>query len=69
MGFKLWVEAAADEVPGYVLHGEPYCGDSTLIEKTGLGAGADVVLGLVSKTQLAPGGEVFIDNYFTGLNL
>ena len=41
MGYKIWVEAAAEEVPGYVLHGEPYCGESTLIEKTGLGDGAD----------------------------
>ena len=26
-------------------------------------------MGLVDKTKLGPGGEVFIDNYFTGLNL
>jgi hypothetical protein len=68
-GFKVWVAAASVQVSGYVLHGEPYCGASTKIAKTGLGSGADVVLGLCEKCGLRPGAEVFIDNYFTGLPL
>ena len=68
-GYKFWVAAASVLVPGFVLHGEPYCGATTKLAKTGLGSGADVVLGLVDKIGLLPGGEVYIDNYFTGMPL
>ena len=45
-GFKLWCLASTD---GYLFHAEPCCGADTTLSDTGLGQGADVVLGLIEK--------------------
>ncbi|KAF0297800.1 PiggyBac transposable element-derived protein 3 [Amphibalanus amphitrite] len=65
-GFKLWCITTAD---GYLLHAEPYCGRATRLQETGLGQGADVVLGLVEACQVGPGHELFFDNLFTSVDL
>ena len=44
--FKLWCLASPDE---YLFHAEPYCGSNTKPKETGLGQGADIVLGLIEK--------------------
>lgn len=65
-GFKLWCITTAD---GYLLHAEPYCGRATMLKETGLGQGADVVLGLVEASEVGPGHELFFDNLFTSVDL
>ena len=65
-GFKFW---GLCNDGGYIRHVEPYCGESTLIEKTGLGQGPDVVLGLANKGNLPPGTDLYFDNLFTSIPL
>ena len=54
---------------GYLLHEEPYCGADTDLPDTGLGQGADVVLGLIEKCEVKAWSSVTIDNLFTSLPL
>ena len=63
-GFKLWCIISSK---GYLLHAEPYCGVDTDLPDTGLGQGADVVLGLIEKCKLKTG--FTFDNLFTSLPL
>ena len=65
-GFKLWCLASTD---GYLFHAEPYCGADTKLSDTGLGQGADVVLGLIEKCGLSSGSSVTFDNFFTSFPL
>ena len=48
---------------------EPYCGASTQLDKTTLGKGPDVVLGLAEKAGISPGGMLYFDNLFTSVPL
>lgn len=48
---------------------EPYCGSATDISDEGLGQGPNVVLGLVQKSGLGVGSQVFFDNLFTSFPL
>ena len=65
-GFKLWCITSSE---GYLLHAEPYCGVDTDLPDTGLGQGADVVLGLIEKCKVKVGSTVTFDNLFTSLPL
>ena len=65
-GFKLWCLTSTE---GYLLHAEPYCGSDTMLKDTGLGQGADVVLGLIEKCNLSSGCTLTFDNLFTSLPL
>ena len=65
-GYKLWCLC---DTAGYLYHCEPYCGQRTQLLSTGLGQGADVVLGLAEKCDLRPGHCLVFDNFFTGLPL
>ena len=47
--FKLWCITLSE---GYLLHAEPYCGVYIDLPDTGLGQGADVVLGLIEKCDV-----------------
>ena len=44
LGFKLCCITSSG---GYLRHAEPYCGVDTYFPDTGLGQGADIVLGLI----------------------
>ena len=52
-----------------MFHAEPYCGSDTKLKDTGLGQGADVVLGLIEKCNLSSGCTLTFDNLFTSLPL
>ena len=65
-GFKLCCMISFE---GYLLHAEPYCGVDTDLTDTGLGQGADVVLGLIEKCEVKAGSTVTFDNLFTSLLL
>ena len=65
-GFKLWCLASTD---GYLFHAEPYSGADTKLSSTGLGQGANVVLGLKEKYGLSSGSSVTFDNFFTSFSL
>ena len=65
-GFKLWYITSSER---YLLHGEPYCGVDTDLPGTGLGQGADFVLGLIEKCKIKAGSTVTFDNLFTSLPL
>ena len=65
-GFKLWGITSCE---GYLLHAELYCGVDTDLPDTGLGQGADVVLGLIEKCEVKSGSTVTFDNLFTSLLL
>jgi hypothetical protein len=65
-GIKVWSLCASE---GWMIHSEPYCGSSTRLEKTNLGQGPDVVLGLVDKGEVSAGSHVFFDNLFTSVPL
>ena len=65
-GFTLWCCTTSD---GMLLHAEPYCGTSTLLSKTNLEQGADVVLGLIEKCSVPAGCRLYFDNLFTSLPL
>ena len=65
-GFKLWCITSSE---GYLLHAEPYCGIDTDLPDTGLGQGADVVLGLIEKCEAKAGSNVTFENLFTSLPL
>ena len=65
-GFKLWSITSSE---GYFLHAEPFCGVDTDLPDTGLGQGADVVLGLIEKCKVKAGSNVTFDNLFTSLPL
>ena len=65
-GFKLWCLTSTE---GYLFHAEPYCGSDTKLKDTGLGQGADVVLGLIEKCNLSSGCTLTFDNLFTSLPL
>ena len=64
--FKLWCITSSEE---YLFHAEPYCGVDTDLPDTGLGQGADVVLGLMEKCEVKAGSTVTFDNLFTSLPL
>ena len=51
------------------MHTEPYSGASTNLPNTGLGQGADVVLGLIDKCEIPKGTHVVMDNLFTSIPL
>ena len=61
-GFKIW---CITTFVGYLLHAEPYCGVNTDLPDTGLGQGADVVLGLIEKCEVKAGSTVTFDNLLT----
>ena len=65
-GFKLWCITSSE---GYFLHAEPYCGVDTDLLDTGLGQGANSVLGLIEKCKVKAGSTVTFDNMFTLLPL
>ena len=65
-GFKLWCFTSTE---GYLFPAEPYCGSDTKLKDTGLGQGADVVLGLIEKCNLSSGCTLTFDNLFTSLPL
>ena len=65
-GFKLWCITSSE---GYLLHAETYCGVGTDLPDTGLGQGANVVLGLFEKCQVKAGSTVTFHNMFTSLPL
>ena len=65
-GFKLWCITSSER---YILHAEPYCGADTDFPDTGLGQGADVVLGLIEKCEVKAGSTATFDNLFTSLSL
>ena len=65
-GFKLW---CLTSTKGYLFHAEPYCGSDTKLKDTGLGQGADVVLGQIEKCNLSSGCTLTFDNLFTSLPL
>ena len=65
-GFKLWCITSSE---GYLLHAESYCGVDTDLPDTGLGQGADVVLGLIEKCEVKAGSTVTFDNLLTSLPL
>ena len=52
-----------------MFHAEPYCGSDTKLKDTGLGQGADVMLGLIEKCNLSSGCTLTFDNLFTSLPL
>ena len=54
-GFKFWCIISCEK---YRLHAEPYCGVDTDLQDTGLGQGADVVLGLIEKCEVKAGSTV-----------
>ena len=58
-GYKLWCCCTTS---GYLLHAEPYCGKATNLLDTGLGQGANVVLGMVDKCNVREGQQLFFDN-------
>ena len=66
LGFKLWCITSSE---GYLLHAEQYCGVDSDWSDTGLGQGADVVLGLIEKCKVKAGSTVTFDNLFTSLPL
>lgn len=61
-GFKLWCLCSND---GSLIHAEPYCGSSTVIEKTSLGQGGDVVLSLLEKSNVPEGHDrcIIVNSY------
>ena len=59
-GFKLWCLASTDK---YLFHAELYCGADTKLSDTGLGQGADVVLGLTDKCGLSSGSSVTLTTF------
>ena len=65
-GFKLWCLVSSD---GYLFHAEPYGGADTKLSNTGLGQGADVVLGFIEKGELSSGFSISFDNRFTSFLL
>ena len=65
-GYKLW---CCSTTSGYLLHAEPYCGKATNFRDTGLGQGANVVLGMVEKCDIRQGQQLFFDNLFTSVPL
>ena len=65
-GYKLFSLISSS---GYLCHAEPYCGTGTNFVDTGLGLGANAVLGLISKYNVPMGSRIFFDNWFTSLNL
>lgn len=54
---------------GELLWVQPYCGQKTKIDDVGLGQGPNVVFGLASQYNLAPGSKVTCDNLFTSFDL
>ena len=66
LGFKLWCIISSE---GYLLHAEPFCGVDTDLPDTGLGQGADGVLGLIEKCKVKAGSAATFDNLFTSLPL
>ena len=65
-GFKLWYIISSE---GYLFHAGPYGGVDIDLPDTGLGQGADVVLGLIEKCEVKAGSTVTFDNLFTSLPL
>ena len=65
-GFQIWCITSSE---GYLLHAEPYCGVDTDLPDTGLGQGADLVLGLIKKCEVKAGSTVTFDNLLTSLPL
>uniref|UniRef100_A0A672T0W2 PiggyBac transposable element-derived protein domain-containing protein n=1 Tax=Sinocyclocheilus grahami TaxID=75366 RepID=A0A672T0W2_SINGR len=65
-GYKVWSLASSG---GYLYHMEPYAGVHTLLQKTGLGQGPSVVLGLAEKAGVPGGCNFMHDNLFTTLSL
>ena len=65
-GFKLWCITSSGR---YLLHAEPYCGVDTDLPDTGLGQGADVVLGLIEKCEVKAGSTVTFESLFTSILL
>ena len=65
-GFKFWCTISCE---GYLVHVEPYCGVDTDLPDTGLGQGADVVLGFIEKCEVKAGSTVTLENQFTSLPL
>ena len=65
-GFKLWCLVSTDAP---LFYAEPYCRADTKLSNTGLGQGADVVLGLVEKGGLSSGFSVTFDKLFTSFPL
>ena len=65
-GFKLWCITSSES---YLLHAEPYCGVDTDLPNTGLGQGADVVLGLIEKCEVKAGSTVTFESLFTSILL
>ena len=59
---KLWCITLSE---GYLLHAEPCCGVDTDFPDTGLGQGADVVLGLTEKCKVKARSTVTFDNLLT----
>ena len=51
-----------------MLHIEPYCGTDTLLRNTGLGQGADVVLGLLEAAGIKARSTICFDNLFASLD-
>ena len=64
-GFKFWCITSSE---GFLLHAEPYCGLNTDLPDTGLGQGADVVLGFIEKCEVKAGSTVTFNNLFTLLS-
>ena len=52
----------------HLLHAEPYCGVDTDLPDTGLGQGADVVLGLIEQSEVKAGSTDTFDNPFTSIH-
>ena len=65
-GLKLWSITSSE---GYLLRAEPYCGGDNDLPDTGLGQGADVVLGSIENCEVNTGATVTFDNLFTSLPL
>ena len=65
-GFKLWYIISSE---GYLFHAGPYGGVDIDLPDTGLGQGADVVLGLIEKCKVKAGSTVPFDNLLTWLPL
>ena len=63
-GPKFWCTTSSE---GYLFHEESYCGadtDLSDLSDTGLGHGANVVLGLIEKCEVKAGSTVTFDNLF-----
>ena len=60
LGFALNFGASSK---GYLLHAETYCGVDIDLPDTGLDRDADVVLGLIEKSEVKTGSTVTFDLY------